>query len=73
MWLYEIRGDKNRLVEKSKAVYITEKEALANGGHRASQMTNSVGYPGGVEVFSVVAGRKPDFIQPDPVTQKQKV
>jgi hypothetical protein len=69
MWYYEIRGNNNRMVEQSKAVYMTEEEAISNGGDRAKQLTNSVGAPGGTEVFSVMAGRKVDFIRPDRASQ----
>ncbi len=54
---YEIRGSNNRLVV-SKGGFATEQGATIAGGAYAKQLTNSVGYPGGSEIFSVMAGQR---------------
>jgi hypothetical protein len=64
MWFYEIRGTGNRIV-KQDGRFMTEPEAIAAGTEYLKNNKATVQDPKNPgEVFSVMAGRKADFIKP---------
>ena len=58
-WYYEVRDSNNALL-KTRSGFATELEAHTAGGEAASQLTGSLGHPGGAAVLSVAVGRKND-------------
>ncbi len=69
MWFYEIRGTENRLVRRD-GQFVTEEEAIAAGNayliyNKAAVLRKD----DPTETFSIMAGRTPDFIRPDPASQ----
>jgi hypothetical protein len=68
MWFYEIRGTGNRLVKRDGR-FMTEHEAIDAGNAYLTNNRSSVQRPEDpAEVFSIMAGRNPDFIRPDPAS-----
>lgn len=58
MWFYEILGSGNRLVERSKDSFTTEKDAIAAGTAYLESNRDAVIKQDPKEIFSVMAGRK---------------